>query len=506
MNKIFIFIVTVFIFNSCQIYQKVNLPPQNGITGYSGNDENIKSEIATSNQRKLEIYEAEKQFYSNREELNWGLALSGGGIRSALVNIGALKALYDLEILDSIQIMSSVSGGGYALGWFYSNEIYNNSQKLGTSLLDNESFLKHICKLQNKAKMMRVPTMINTLFLSPNRAFNKYEKGIQGTFINDSAKNLKLNSFLPYMNGQKPYFIINSTIQTKKNNDWLSSLYENTPFYKGNPEIGYQKTNDTNSITLEKAITISGAALKFKLLNKTPNHSNKIESKYIPLSDGGHSENLGAISLIRRGVKNIIIIDAEHNKNLSFDGYKILKQQLRDELSLDFSIPLIDSFIESNGDILSKSVFKGTVKSIYINPDFVKEPVEINVFYVKMSLPKTVNLKLDNNSLFEKGRSIHLKNEKISCIEYSKKGNCSKYNCNISKLTIEQKNDFYPLSIYWVKSYSEWLNEKSKWKFVNYKFPHTTTADQSFYRDQLSAFIGLGYLQTMELKNVISKK
>src|SRR5262245_17588401 len=53
-------------------------------------------------------------------EVDWGLALSGGGLRSAAFSIGAMKALYDAEIMDKIDVISSVSGGGYASYWLYS--------------------------------------------------------------------------------------------------------------------------------------------------------------------------------------------------------------------------------------------------------------------------------------------------------------------------------------------------------------------------------------------------
>ena len=52
--------------------------------------------------------------------MDWGLALSGGGLRSAAFSIGAMKALYDLGLLDDIDVISSVSGGGYASFWLYS--------------------------------------------------------------------------------------------------------------------------------------------------------------------------------------------------------------------------------------------------------------------------------------------------------------------------------------------------------------------------------------------------
>ncbi|HLK63276.1 MAG TPA: patatin-like phospholipase family protein [Bryobacteraceae bacterium] len=46
-----------------------------------------------------------------------GLALSGGGIRSATVSVGALQELAKLRVLHIFDYISSVSGGGYASAW-----------------------------------------------------------------------------------------------------------------------------------------------------------------------------------------------------------------------------------------------------------------------------------------------------------------------------------------------------------------------------------------------------
>jgi len=46
-----------------------------------------------------------------------GLALSGGGIRSATFNLGVLQALADLGMLSKFDYLSTVSGGGYIGGW-----------------------------------------------------------------------------------------------------------------------------------------------------------------------------------------------------------------------------------------------------------------------------------------------------------------------------------------------------------------------------------------------------
>ncbi len=46
-----------------------------------------------------------------------GLALSGGGIRSATFNLGVLQALAELKLLSRIDYLSTVSGGGYIGAW-----------------------------------------------------------------------------------------------------------------------------------------------------------------------------------------------------------------------------------------------------------------------------------------------------------------------------------------------------------------------------------------------------
>jgi len=50
-----------------------------------------------------------------------GLAFSGGGIRSATFNLGVLEALKDLGLLEKIDYLSTVSGGGYIGAWLSAN-------------------------------------------------------------------------------------------------------------------------------------------------------------------------------------------------------------------------------------------------------------------------------------------------------------------------------------------------------------------------------------------------
>jgi hypothetical protein len=50
-----------------------------------------------------------------------GLAFSGGGIRSATFNLGVLQRLQELDLLRSVDYLSTVSGGGYIGGWLLGN-------------------------------------------------------------------------------------------------------------------------------------------------------------------------------------------------------------------------------------------------------------------------------------------------------------------------------------------------------------------------------------------------
>ncbi len=47
----------------------------------------------------------------------FGICFSGGGIRSASVNLGVIQSLAKSGFLRQVHYLSGVSGGGYILGW-----------------------------------------------------------------------------------------------------------------------------------------------------------------------------------------------------------------------------------------------------------------------------------------------------------------------------------------------------------------------------------------------------
>jgi hypothetical protein len=48
-----------------------------------------------------------------------GLALAGGGTKAADFSLGVIQGLAEADVMDQIDVMSTVSGGGYAALWYY---------------------------------------------------------------------------------------------------------------------------------------------------------------------------------------------------------------------------------------------------------------------------------------------------------------------------------------------------------------------------------------------------
>ncbi|MFD2167805.1 patatin-like phospholipase family protein [Thalassotalea euphylliae] len=99
----------------------------------------------TSEQQKQQLLEQEQAWIAKRrpdqstEQGLTGVALSGGGIRSATFNLGVLQALEKHDVLEHVDITSSVSGGGYmasCLSWF--NQKLDGRFPFGTDRKDHD--------------------------------------------------------------------------------------------------------------------------------------------------------------------------------------------------------------------------------------------------------------------------------------------------------------------------------------------------------------------------------
>lgn len=76
-----------------------------------------------------EIMDIEVNYIEKAPKDSIGLALSGGGVRSASFNIGFLGGLYNRGVLDDIDYISSVSGGGFAAYWYFTKLNWNQEEE-----------------------------------------------------------------------------------------------------------------------------------------------------------------------------------------------------------------------------------------------------------------------------------------------------------------------------------------------------------------------------------------
>ncbi|SFF08456.1 Patatin-like phospholipase [Chitinophaga sp. CF118] len=83
---------------------------------FAGKDDNTR-EQRTSYAHKEEVFDP---LIKARDMKLMGIALSGGGIRSATFNLGILQRLASLNVLHQFDYMSTVSGGGYIGTWLTS--------------------------------------------------------------------------------------------------------------------------------------------------------------------------------------------------------------------------------------------------------------------------------------------------------------------------------------------------------------------------------------------------
>ncbi len=99
------------------------------------------------------------------------------------------------------------------------------------------------------------------------------------------------------------------------------------------------------------------------------------------LGDGGHSENLGAYSLLRRGCRNTLIVDAVEEKDpnkFEFAAYHELKKNVERDLKINLEIPDIDdgSFSADQPVCCGRATRSG-------HPD-------IKIHYVKLSMDENL--------------------------------------------------------------------------------------------------------------------
>jgi hypothetical protein len=454
----------------------------------------------------LGLAEPERRELGNRQ-LEWGLSLSGGGLRSGLFSVGLLKALYNSGRLDKIEVISTVSGGGYAAYWLYANHSASDQKadRFGSSSLSDANFPKRLCYLNTFSNFVTywrilgiVPGPLNS------ESVRVYEDSLARSFgAGGAVEKLKMSDLKVDVKERKaPYLIMNATIISRlAKKSWPHKLFEFTPLVYGVPDISYREWSHEAAFepSLQKVTAISGAA--FAPLNqKTALVDPATGTRGVKLHDGGKSENLGAMALIRRGVRNIIISDAEHDPDYLFEAYQHLQENLK-LYGLKIEVPEIDNHLKTS-DV---GPFKNSVSigAVYDQAGGKRS----TIYYVKANLPIKMEPLLreqqTDDSAGGKSRVAYYAALKRSSSQAKEDWQCE----NV-------KSDPLPMtawSAHLVSRYSSLLAGDPKVRLVNgigrlvgsrdviLKFPHYSTMDQSYYLDQANAFVGLGFLQGLDL-------
>jgi len=102
-----------------------------------------ETELLKVRREKLKLEAPEKM-----DDNKFGIALSGGGIRSATINLGFLETLNEFNILQRADYISTVSGGGYTGA--YVQATLKNEEGDYSKLFDKE----HINHLRNNGEYM----------------------------------------------------------------------------------------------------------------------------------------------------------------------------------------------------------------------------------------------------------------------------------------------------------------------------------------------------------------
>ena len=267
-----------------------------------------------------------------------GIALSGGGYRSAIFCYGILRGLYELGVLAKADYISAVSGGSWIatpfamaenLDYFFDvPEDHANFIEEGF-----ESLLVNPLRLMEEAALTRPDN---------NYVSDLYGRLLARTFLRehgDYGRYNPLNDPQLIRDNDRPFLIANGTLNFRRPDsfDITQECFEMTRLYCGSRSLGYLDTKDMladdETIRIRDAIAISGAAvavhipglgdevsghglsreiINFAAGRPTP-MPNPPKANRLDVADGGHYNNLGIESLVNRGCGYIIAIDAEHD-------------------------------------------------------------------------------------------------------------------------------------------------------------------------------------------------
>jgi hypothetical protein len=484
------------------------------------------------------------------------LCLSGGGIRSAAFSIGVFKGLHEKGILEKIDIISGVSGGSYALSWYYLQQ-YGENEKIRDELFSSP----YEEELLARSRMFTLADMGfselgNIILLPVNFLFNQvfsfnldttvvrrnYENAIRRTFHHD--KDLSFPEALDLIKkNDLPYFIINTSAAIDYGPSYHGSklanrVFEFTPLRFGSDGFGY--SNDF-PVTVGRAVAISAAGVDLASMtpghiestlasslnidlgyhinnfnNRSPMHYLKRivpfyslfshydkKGTHIYLTDGGHVENLALYSLVRRLCGRIIVVDATFDPNYHFEDYHKVKNGLRSEMQVEFQIKQIDQLVHE-----AELAERNKILNVSYGNDFSPSPeTPSGRSHFDFSAPvlhgsiSFFPIKTADNTIEQ--RKIEVTYIKMSIDD----GKFYGFPTNNPMAEIyKEARRYYGDQL--VRYYLEGkLNNNCGELIFGCAFPQYTTYDQDYTPEQFEAYVNLGYhIVRNELPEAASEK
>lgn len=241
-------------------------------------------------------YTSHTSFGQNKnEQRSVGLALSGGGSRAIAFHLGCLRALQDRNILNRVDVISSVSGGSIIAALYaYTDCSFPEFEKRISDLLKsgidvkikNEFIRTGAYKKELHQYLTQFPLSIKNRFLKTDDQLRRISYRTL-CFIDVLKKNWFGDKVITNNRRNNVNIVINAT-----------ELRTGTAFRFGSRESGGWRfgTIDNNNVYLAEAVALSAAyPLFFPSLDKNYDFSKygRVESKRVVLSDGGIYDNTG---------------------------------------------------------------------------------------------------------------------------------------------------------------------------------------------------------------------
>ncbi|MFN0055327.1 MAG: patatin-like phospholipase family protein [Planctomycetales bacterium] len=110
--------------------QKIDLGQPISFTCLLGLKKDVSDKFVAAEKPEVDARRVATGCKAKADEDLVGLAISGGGIRSATLALGVVKGLAENDVLKDVDLVSTVSGGGY-LGSFLSSYLNDSSSEVG---------------------------------------------------------------------------------------------------------------------------------------------------------------------------------------------------------------------------------------------------------------------------------------------------------------------------------------------------------------------------------------